>query len=167
MLTSKTKLSYAREEYGIPKTSYYRYLNEILLLLKMSTPKQVQRKFKEGKLSLSRIQDFLSILKLKTKGYATKLLPDKETLIVATAEMKNLASQPQQTKCVAASLNKLIQLLSNSQQGNKRMRFDLEPSSKMKFARCVIRHVNAKEPNSSGQVKTSKHGEVKVAGLSS
>ena len=104
-------------------------------------------------------------LNIKTKGYATKLLPDEETLTVATAEMKNLASQPQRTKRVAASLNKLIKELSQ-QGGNKRMRYDIKPKSKMAYARRVIRRVNAQEPNAPNQLKSSRNGEVKVAGLS-
>ena len=67
------------------------------------------------------------MIEIKTKGYTTKLLPDEEALIIATAELKNLASQPQMTKRVAASLNTLIQQLSHSHQGNKRMRYDLKP----------------------------------------
>ena len=36
----------------------------------------------------------------------------------------------------------------------------------MKYARRVIRRVNAREPNAVHQIKSSRHGEVKVAGLS-
>ena len=147
MLTGETKLKDAQEEYGIPKTLYYHYLNEIVCLFNISAPRQVTKTFKEGQLNLSRIQYCLSLLKLKTKGYQTKLLP-------------------QQTNRVIDSLNKEIQQLGESQQGTKRMRFDMKPSSKMRYSRHVIRRVNARDTNSPGQVKTSKHGEVNVAGLS-
>ena len=76
------------------------------------------------------------MIEIKTKGYATKLLPDEETLIVATAEMKNLASQPQRTKRVTAGLNTLIQQLSHSNQGNKRMLYDLKPVQDEVCAPC-------------------------------
>ena len=39
VLTGEKKLSDAMEEYDIPKSSYYRYLKEILNLLKISNPK--------------------------------------------------------------------------------------------------------------------------------
>ena len=84
----------------------------------MSTPKQFKYTYKEGQLSLQETNECLLMLELKTKGYATKMLPDEETLIVATAKMKNIASQPQRTKRVAASLNKIIEQL--SQQGGKK-----------------------------------------------
>ena len=166
VLNGETTLRDAMEEYGIPKSSYYRYLKEILDFLKISTAKQVKNNIKEGGLSLRKLTQCLATIKIKPKGYATKLLPDEEVLVVATAEMKNLASQPQRTKRVAASLNTLIQQLNHSNQCKKRMRYDIQPQSKMKYARRVIRRVNSREPNAVNQIKNSKHGEVKVAGLS-
>ena len=153
VLNGETTLRDAMEEYGIPKSSYYRYLKEILDLLKISTAKQVKNNIKEGGLSLRKLTQCMATIKIKPKGYATKLLPDEEVLVVATAEMKNLASQPQRIKRVAASLNTLIQRLNHSNQCNKRLRYDIKPQSKMKYARLVIRRVNAREPNAIRQVK--------------
>ena len=93
---------YAMEEYGLSKTSFYRYLNPILDFLKIKSLKQVKNHFKLQYIDGCRINKAVSLVTLGGKGSVPKLLPDEETLVVATAKMKCYASQPQPTRRLAA-----------------------------------------------------------------
>ena len=59
---------YAMEEYGLSKTSFYRYLKPILDFLKITSLKQVKNHFKLQYIDESRINKAVSLVKLGKKA---------------------------------------------------------------------------------------------------
>ena len=86
-------------------------------------------------------------------------MPDEKALVIASVEIKYLASQSQRTKRMAVNPHNLARVLDK----------DLGPiktKSTAQYARRLIKRVNLPEPGGENQTKRSKTGEVRVAGLS-
>lgn len=159
----------AMEEYGVTKTTFYRYLKQILSILQIDSLKKAKNLYKLKQLSSTRVRSVLSNMEFKQKGFTPKLLPDEETLVIATAEMKCYASKPQQTKRLAAHVNSLLQAINTTDDIN--LRTDIKPRSKLQYVRRMMKRVMRREPDSEStnngrKKKKTQTGEVKVAGLS-
>ena len=151
------------QEYGIPKTSYYRFIKQSLGILNIDTLKEAQTLFKKNTLTKVMIDRAVSKIRFKPLGAPTLLSIDEEALVVACSEMKAMASQPQGTKRFAAHLNTLVAELDRDP---KKHRSEIKQKSKVAYARRVIKRVNRREPGGEDQVRHLKTGEVKVGGLS-
>ena len=73
-----------------------------------TTLKKAQTLFTLKLLSGEKIKTAINGLDFKPKDNKPKLLSDEEVLVVASAEMKCLASQPQKTKLIAGNLHNLV-----------------------------------------------------------
>ena len=151
------------QEYGIPETSYYRFINESLRILNIETLKEAQKLFKKKTLTKVTIDQAVSKIGFKLYGAPTLLSIDEEALVVSYSEMKAMTSQPQGTKRFAAHLNTLVAELDRDP--NKH-RSEINQKSKVAYARRVIKRVNNREPGGEYQVRHSKTGDIKVGDLS-
>jgi len=64
-------------------------------------------------LSREKILNIINGLDFKVKGSTPRLLLDEEALVVASSEMKCIASQPERTKYMAVNLHNLLRILDN------------------------------------------------------
>ena len=166
IVTSKMKNKAAFEEYGIAKSTFTRYITKVCAKLNASTLKDLRVKYKLNYTTDASIRRALQSIELIKKGNPTILLPDEESLLVATAEMKCYASNPQQAKRLAHQANSLIKELSNA--GVCQAKTDIKPQSRLQYFRRMLQRVIKREPDAKNVVPTKrqKTGEVKVGGLS-
>ena len=78
---------------------------------------------------------------MKKRGAKNKLLPDKETLLVATAEMNVMDSQPQMVLGLSKKIYNVVTSLELSQTGESPSKHT-KHKSKLAFVRRVINRVN-------------------------
>jgi hypothetical protein len=135
----------AFEEFGISKTTFTRYMNKIFALLDVSNMKELKLKYQLKQITESTLRKTLSSITFDTKGNTPNLLPDEESLLVATAEMKCYASKPQQMKRFAGQTNMLLRKLVAL--GVSHINPDIKSSSKLQYVRRVVKRVIARKPD--------------------
>ena len=94
-ITKKMKLSEAKDEFGLSNSAYSRYRLELLDDLKIKSAADARKQYQSGTLQRNQLEIAISKIEKRNRVRPTYLLPDEETLLVATAKMHALASQPQ------------------------------------------------------------------------
>ena len=140
-------------------------MKEILCLLSYSSIKSAKHNYKKKELKDSAFREAVATIRMKKRGAKNKLLPDEETLLVATAEMKAMASQPQMVVGLSKQIFNVVTALELSQTGVSPSKHT-KHKSKLAFARQVINRVNKREPGHKKGCRMTKTGCVKVGGLS-
>ena len=133
VVTCKMTGKDAFEEYGISKTTFTRYMNKIFALLDVSNMKELKLKYQLKQITESTLRKTLKSINFDTKGTTPNLLPDEESLLVATAEMKCYASKPQQMKRFSGQTNMLLRKLVES--GASHINPDIKSASKLQYVR--------------------------------
>ena len=157
----------AFEEYGISKTTFTRYMNKIFALLDVSNMKELKLKYQLKQITESTLRKTLKSINFDTKGTTPNLLPDEESLLVATAEMKCYASKPQQMKRFAGQTNMLLRKLVES--GASHINPDIKSASKIQYVCRVLKRVIAREPDFNDEYdpkRLKRCGTMKAGGLS-
>ena len=87
-----------KEEYGVSNSTYSRYGQELLKRLNLKSASQVRKLYPLKRLKREVVLATVSSIKKSSCGRPTYLSPDKETLIVATVDMRADASTPKKKK---------------------------------------------------------------------
>ena len=93
------------------------------------------------------------------------MLPDEETLLVATAEMNAMDSQHQMVRGLAKQMDDVVVAIEISETGDSPSK-NTKHKSKMAFTIKVINRGNKREPDSHEKCRTTRTGCVKVGNLS-
>jgi len=78
----------AFEEFGVPSSVHYRNLKKLSESLGFPNVRELRSSLKSGATSFHDVKVAKSAFELSRKGRPTKLMPDEEALVVATAEMR-------------------------------------------------------------------------------
>ena len=165
----------AREEYGVAHGSHMRYRKKVLEILSIETLAEARQlhnsyKVKSNYKNLRRIEKVISkvVTTRVGMGRPTLLTKDEEAVLVASAEMKCIASQPVDRKTLAKRVHDVVgAIYPNKKRAKcKDGDGDIQHKSKLSLARRILQRVNAREPEGPTQSKKSSNGEIKVASLS-
>ena len=149
IVTCKLKAKDAFEEYGVSKTTFGRYMNKVFNKLDVSRMKELKMKYQLKYITDSTLRKTLQTIDFRMKGQVPNLLPDEESLLVATAEMKCYASKPQQARRLAGQANSLLRKMVES--GVSKVNPDIKHKSKIQYVRRVLKRVMKREPDLRGK----------------
>ena len=96
---------------------YHRKMKETLCLLGVTNIKSAKDNYRKKELKESAFRRAVAAVSMHKRGAKNKLLPDAETLRVATAEMKTMASQPQTVRGLASQIDNAVTVLEIAQMG--------------------------------------------------
>ena len=112
-----------------------------------------------GRLSRKQIKYTVEQREKRDVGRPCYLSRDEEAIIIAVAEIKGAHSLPSSRKVVGEKLHTVLQNIGKRNP-------EVQNTTKLAYARRVIRRVNERESDQVGQQKRSSIGEIKVRGLS-
>lgn len=147
-VAKEKSFDHVQQEFGLTKPTHMSHRREFLAHLgtkNIKVAQQLHRQKKDG-LSMPQIEAAAERTKKRKLGVKTSLLPDEETLLVVTAEMKALASQPVNRKRLSNMVNKVL-----SQVNSKWCKTLPMHKSQSQTTRRMIECVNQNKPEAINQ----------------
>ena len=145
-------------EFGVPRRSYARFSKKVLSTLGCGNLSLCRAMIDGGLISKKQIQEAINSTSKAAMGRKPYLSRDEEAVAVAYSELKGAHGIPSTRKTFALKLDSMLTDLYGAKARKE--------SSKLAYARNVIRRVNDIEDDRVGQKKRSNLGEIKVRGLS-
>ena len=146
--------------YGIPRRSFDRFTKQICVSLGANNLRNLRKLVTDKIIPKEKLKSTIFKIPKPNAGRPTLLTKDEETLVVATAELKVAHALPSSRKIVAMKLNEVLEGVKG-----RDIESPVKHKSKIRYAKRVIRRVNAREEEATDQRKRST-GEIKVCGLS-
>ena len=146
--------------YGIPRRSFDRFTKQICVSLGANNLRNLRKLVTDKIIPKEKLKSTIFKIPKPNAGRPTLLTKDEETLVVATAELKAAHALPSSRKIVAMKLNEVLEGVKG-----RDIESPVKHKSKIRYAKRVIRRVNAREEEATDQRKRST-GEIKVCGLS-